>query len=301
MTAVRLRVAVVLGLVVLLVGAGTGTSWALWTASQSIVQTATLGTLTADVQGVDGLATTFSDRSSSVTAAVTFSNTGNAPAAAAVTVGVAPTNTAASTTLKSELTVRAWAVAAASRCTATAAVPSDSTTGSWASPPALGPTSLGAGQTSVWCVRTTPTAKAPASGTVNPSITLTLSAGSWRAAITRSAYQNTAASYPTLQTAVCRPDQGGAYAWLDFDSSSRSTSTRYAPYVGGTRVTSEEQTGDYPHFAFTRDNLPKDPFGDGLITVDIRVMVDGQPTDLFAAGTLRVVYDQYGTRNIQCG
>lgn len=298
--AVRLRVALVVGLAVVLVGTGTGTSWALWSASQSFGQTATLGKLSASLGGVDGLGTTFAEPSSSVTAPVTFRNTGNVAATASVATRLAPTNTAASTTLASEITVTAWPVSSPSNCTADAPVGAGATTGSWASPPALGPSGLTAGASSVWCVRTTPTAKAPARATVNPSLTLTLSAGSWRSSASAGAYQNTAATYPTVQTAVCRTD-GPAYAWLDFDPSSRATATRYATYVGSTRVSNDEQTGDYPHFAFTRDDLPADPFGDGRIAVDIRVMVDGRPTDLMAVGTLEVVYDEYGTRNIQCG
>lgn len=289
----RLTAAVVVGVVVGVVLASGGAAAALWTASATLTEQVRTGAVSLSAGTVDGLQADYAGSTRSLTAPWTFTNSGTV-AATYSTSGVL--SSGSSTELARSIALVAWPVTAASACTASASVGPDRVEGTWATVPNLTGT-LASKASVVWCLRTSIATSSP-TGRINPTLTVSLAAGSWTASpLDRRIVQNN--TIAPVQTAVCRPD-GEAYAWLDFDPSSRETATRYATYVGSTRVSNNEQTGDYPHFAFTRDNLPKDPFGDGTISVDIRVVVDGQPTELMAVGRLAVVYDQYGTRNIQC-
>ncbi|WP_157489657.1 hypothetical protein [Frigoribacterium sp. Leaf44] len=286
--------AVVVGVIVGVALASGGAASALWTASATLTEQVKAGAVGLTAGTVDGLQADYSGSTRSLTAPWTFTNSGTVAATYSTRGSL---SSGSSADLAASIAVVGWPVSAASACTSTAAVGSGSVSGTWSAVPNLSGT-LASKASATWCLRTSIATSSP-TGRVNPVLTVSLAAGSWTATPQdrRIVQNNTIAP---AQTAVCRTD-GEAYAWLDFDPSTRATATRYATYVGGTRISNDERTGDYPHFAFTRDNLPKDPFGDGPIHVDIRVMVDGQPTDLMAVGTVTVVYDQYGTRNIQCG
>ncbi|KQS22572.1 hypothetical protein [Frigoribacterium sp. Leaf186] len=289
----RATAALVVGVIVGVVLASGGAAAALWTANATLTEQVRTGAVALSAGTVDGLQADYAGSTRSLTAPWTVTNSGTVQATYS-TGGVL--SSGSSTELARSIALVAWPVPAASDCIASATVGSGRVEGTWAAVPNMTGT-LASKASVTWCLRTSIATSSP-TGRVNPTLTVSLAAGSWTATpLDRRIVQNN--TIAPAQTAVCRPD-GEAYAWLDFDPSSRATATRYASYVGSTRVSTSEQTGDYPHFAFTRDTLPKDPFGDGPITVDIRVVVDGQPTDLMAVGTLRVVYDQYGTRNIQC-
>ena len=286
--------AVVVGVIVGVALASGGAASALWTASATVTEQVRTGAVGLTAGTLDALQADYAGSTRSLTAPWTFTNSGTVAASYSTSGSLSSGSSAA---LAASIAVVAWPVTAASACTSTTAVGPGSVSGTWSAVPNLTGT-LASKAAATWCLRTSIATSSP-TGRVNPVLTVSLASGSWAATPQdRRIVQNNTIVPP--QTAVCRTD-GEAYAWLDFDPSTRATATRYATYVGGTRISNDERTGDYPHFAFTRDNLPRDPFGDGPIHVDIRVMVDGQPTDLMAVGTVTVVYDQYGTRNIQCG
>jgi hypothetical protein len=231
------RLALFLGLVVLLVGTGAGSGFALWRSSSVVSATATVGALSAQVTGAAALTTTYASRTAATTAPVTFRNVGTVPASWRVDTTVASTTDGASSTLASRVTVLSWPVSAVSACTSAAVVPSGALSGTWAAPPVLPGGTLAAGASSSWCYRTTPTADAPAAGTVTPTLTLTLSAGTWRAAASGALSQGTSA---TLPPQYCT-DAGSWYVTLRYDKTRFPLGTYYGLLVNGHRIQVPDQ------------------------------------------------------------
>ncbi|NRD25581.1 hypothetical protein [Frigoribacterium sp. VKM Ac-2836] len=294
----RLRVALVVGLVVLLVGSGTGTSWALWSASTSFDQTATLGTLSTSVDGVSSLGTTYESRSASVTAPVTLRNTGNVAATGTIQASTAPTNTPASTTLLSEISVVTWPVDSTTACTPSATAPSTALAGTWASPPAPPSVVLPAGGSASWCYRTTPTADAPASATVDASLTTTVTAGSWTASSSAGFSQATADSLPPV---YCT-DTGAWYVTIRYDKSTRPLDTYYGLSIDGTLVADPDQ-GYNGYFQLDAAEISTDLAPDGRVLTRVVVLDQaGAPTSTVVSSGY-VTFGQHSTstaRTVVC-
>lgn len=298
MRATRLRVALVVGLVVLLVGTGTGTSWALWSASRSFGQTATLGMLSTSVDGASGLGTTYASRSTSVTAPVTLRNTSNVAATGTIRASTAPTSTQASTTLLSEVSVVTWPVASTAACTSTATAPADALTGTWASPPTPPSVTLPAGGSASWCYRTTPTANAPASATVEPSLTTTVTAGSWIARSSAGFSQNTADSLPPV---YCT-DNGTWYVTIRYDKASRPLDTYYGLSIDGTLVTDPDQ-GYNGYFQLDAAAISKDVAPDGRVLTRVVVLDQAGKATSTVVSSGYVTFGQHSTstaRTVVC-
>ena len=159
---------VAIALTVMLVLTSTA-SYAVWTASATKGATASPGTLGFVVSGVSDLSGKIKANSLSKTAVVSVQNTGSVP----LTYTLAVTGAAAP--LASRISMQVW------RRGADCATPSNSTTGTLASPPALpaDASSSPAGGTVVLCVRTTLTgAHANSVGlSVTPTVTITGNVG----------------------------------------------------------------------------------------------------------------------------
>ncbi|KQO82583.1 hypothetical protein ASF17_05865 [Frigoribacterium sp. Leaf263] len=274
-----------------------GAAVALWTTSAPAATRVATGAVGLSATDLASLQRDYTASVPAVTGSWSFTNTGTVDADYSTTASLASGSSAA---LASSISVVAWPVARgqtpAAACTASAAVGAGSVSGTWAAPPRLGG-SLAAGASVAWCLRSSTSTSSPL-GRVTPVLTASLAAGSWRApAQERRFVQNN--TVPPRQTATCSSTDI-YYAWLDFDPSDRPIETTYGSFVGSTRVGTATETGHYPHFAFTRETLPKNPYGDGRITVDIRVVVDGVAGAVAATGVVVAGQDPNGLRNIQC-
>ena len=291
------RVALVVALVVAVTGTGAGAGWALWSATASQRVQVTLGKTATSLTGVTPRSTTFADRGAAIVTSFVARNTGTVPADWTLATSLPSASPELSRQFAAAIDVRMWAKTGTSCDVA----PTGALAGTWAAPPT--PTGrLGAGASVEWCVRTVATSAAPADARVNPILSLSVtSGGSWTAVSEiRDFYQLSPTSWPIpVVTATCRP-QGEYYATLSFDPSLRPAETSYAPYVGERRIGTQLQHSSYPEFAFTRDDLPADPFGDAPITIDIRVMTGDVPGAVAARGTVVPVKGTWGERNIQC-
>jgi hypothetical protein len=274
-----------------------GTAVALWTTSAPAATRVATGAVGLGTTDLSSLQRDYTSSVPAITGSWVITNTGTVTADYSTTGALA---SGSSAELASSVTVVAWPVArgqtAGTACTASAAIGAGSISGTWAAPPRLSG-SLAAGASATWCLRSSTSTTSPL-GRVTPVLTASLATGSWRApAQERRFVQNN--TVPPRQTATCSTTDI-YYAWLTFDPSDRPLETTYGSFVGSTRVSTDAFTGHYPHFAFTRDTLPKNPYGDGRITVDIRVVVDGVAGAVAATGVVVAGYDPNGMRNIQC-
>ena len=291
------RVAVVVALVVAVTGSGAGAGWALWTASNSQKVEVVLGKTGVGFSGAEPKSVTFTDRGVPTVTSVRVTNTGTVPSTWTITSSIPSTSSDLSRSLAAAVDVQMWTKGAA-ECGTTA--PAGAVAGTWAAPPT--PTgSLAAGAVADVCVRTVPTAAAPTGARVNPLFHVRMaSTGDWAATNEiRDFYQLTPTSWPvTVAQASCSTD--GYQATLTFVPGPAGEGGTYAPYVGDRRVGAKATSADYPHFAFSRDDLPEVPYGRDPIRVDVRPLSGETPGPVFATGTVRPVYDEFGTRSIRC-
>jgi hypothetical protein len=178
-----LRAAVVLGIIVILVGIGTGSSFAAWTAATSKGATATAATTALSTAGIDALATTYKPGLAGVTTAtlsdtvpVTVTNTGSTP------LGYALTVTGGNATVNGAIALQVWKAGAT--CDATTAPAAGATANTLAAPPALpaDANSAAIGGVVSLCLRTTISAanQATYTGTSTaPTLAVVGSVGTW--------------------------------------------------------------------------------------------------------------------------
>lgn len=190
------RAAVAVAGAVFLSLAGTGVSYALWTATTSVSGSVSTGTVTVGLtaRGLDAMS--FGNDLAPVTGSVTVKNTSRAAGAATVSV----TSTDA---LASGFGVWIWPVSDTSTCATTAGPTSSS--GTWSSASVTG--TLAAGASAAYCVRTAPVDRASVaatSGTVTVAarITAKLAVHSWTATATQPAAMRTDRIYSAVTTAV---------------------------------------------------------------------------------------------------
>jgi len=292
------RVAVVVALVVAVTGSGAGAGWALWTTSNSQKVDVVLGKTDVALTGAEPKSVTFTDRGVPTVTSLRVTNFGTVPSTWTITSSIPSTSTDLSRSLAAAVDVKMWTKGAA-ECGTTA--PADALTGTWAAPPT--PTgALASGATADVCVRTAPTADAPAGARVNPLFHVRMATtGTWAATREiRDFYQLTPTSWPmTVAQATCSANDP-YQAQLTFAPDPAAAGGTYAPYVGDRRVGTKTTSGDYPHFMFTHDDLPEDPYGNDPIRVDVRPMTGEVPGPLVATGTVRPTRDAEGLRGIQC-
>ena len=293
----RLALAVVAGVVIGSTLAAGGAAVALWTTSASVSTRAATGAVALSTTDPTSLQRDYTASVPAITGTWSLTNTGSVDADYSTTGSLA---SGSSADLAASVSVVAWPVprgsTAGASCTASAAVGSGSVSGTWSAPPRL-TGSLAAGASAAWCIRSSTSTTSPL-GRVTPVLRATLATGSWSASPQqRSFVQNNTVA--PRKTATCSTTDI-YYARLHFDPSDRPLETTYGSFVGSTRVGTATETGHYPEFGFTRETLPKDPYGDGPITVDIRVVVNGAPGAIAATGVVVGGYDPNGLRNIQC-
>jgi len=154
-----LRAAAVVALVVVLVGVGTGASFAAWTAAVSKGASVTAATATVTTSGIDALAATYKPGLPGVSTAVltetvpaSITNSGSTP----LTYGISVTG--GNTTLNPLVALQVWKAGAT--CDATTTPPSSATQGTLAAAPALpaDANSAAVGAAIALCLRTSITA-----------------------------------------------------------------------------------------------------------------------------------------------
>ncbi|MFT4134893.1 RICIN domain-containing protein [Microbacterium sp.] len=188
----RHRVALVAGVTAFLVAIGGGAGWAYLTASATATGSISTQAVSVAQTGFSGMGAKYLPSDLTETGSFTVTNTGSVGGTAAVTI-------AAPESWASGLPIRVWPTTAAA-CSATSP-PDSALSGTWAAPPAIS-TTLAAGASIVYCVRTIiPDWKAltstGGSQQANPAIAVSLSADGWVASATGSTHvQQTAGMYP---------------------------------------------------------------------------------------------------------
>ncbi|MBP2457940.1 hypothetical protein ABID70_000505 [Clavibacter michiganensis] len=291
----RARVALLVGLTVLLVGAGSTAGYALWGSSTTTGTSVRAATVAVTSTGFDQLAGAVSSKSPSLTATVVVTNTGTASSPWTGTVS-ATTSSSADRDLAGATRVVAWSTTS-STCSATTSVGSGSVSGTWASPPRISGT-LAGGARATWCVRTT-ASSFPSSGsaTVTGTLGVVLGSGSWTGRATTSATQ-TAAGPTVTGGFACTPQDGNWYVVVGWDTSVSSLESNYNVMVNGTRIATSQ--GYYGKASISGSEVPASLAADGTIRVTVDLLdSQNQVVRQVASGTV-VAFTQSGARGFRC-
>lgn len=200
-----MRHGLIAGITTFLLLAGTGVSYAAWTAGASATTTASAASLSVATSGFDSNAFTFQNHQLATTGGVTITNTtitsSSTPATYAMTLGY--TGSAA---LASALAVSIWSTSDTSGCASVGSLPPGTITGSWdtvaaTSLPVTG--NLVAGASARFCIRVTSAERgglASSAGalSIQPSISATLTIGNWSRSATATTTQQTAWIFPAF-------------------------------------------------------------------------------------------------------
>lgn len=180
--------------------AGGGSAWASWTASAQGTAQVTTPSVSVTQTNFNVLRATYTNSANrqTMSGSFTITNTGSVP-------GVATTTISSTGTAGRGFPIRMWLVPSAASCSLAAVIPDSAVSGTWALTTIAG-TSLAAGQSQIFCVRTTVpvsqrNALASPTGSLTAPGTLTVSLASaetgWTAASApASAPQTTQAIYP---------------------------------------------------------------------------------------------------------
>jgi len=292
----RTRFAALLGVVVFLVLAGTGTGYAYWTASSTVTANAGATNAAVTVAGNAGLTTTYTTTSTGpVIAQLTLGNTGGAP----LTLAVSGTNTNAA--LSGQIALRLWLRSGAS-CGTT--IPgSGVTVGTLAAPPSLpaGATTAAAGASVFVCAATTFTGTfaSYAGQTTTVTLTLTGTVGTnWTATATGAFTQNLSNAAPAF---TCVNNTGSVtISWAN--TSTANTGTIYKSKVNGVYPSNlADRSWYYREFSnqgITGTGLPNNVAG--TYPWIIEETTNGVTTTAYAGQVQVVYYAPWGQWVLQC-
>jgi hypothetical protein len=194
--------ALALGLAALIVvGAGSAVTYALWTASARASSTVSAASLAMTATGFSSNDYTFTNHGTLArTGAFTVTNTTSTDSETAGSFAIALGYTG-NAALASALKITVWAETASAPCAATTAVTSPVVSGSWAAPSGSVSGTLKAGETATYCVRSSTTERSllatpGGSVTIQPKISGTLTVGMWSTSADSVMTQQTQAIYP---------------------------------------------------------------------------------------------------------
>ena len=294
------RGAALVALVVALVGTGTGTGWALWTASVDAASQTTLAKVDLELESSSPRAVDYTATGQSVTTAIVVVNGSTVPvdfrqSATAGTTG------AVSAELATRIDVRVWPAATAS---CTSAVPADAPSGTWASPPIATGTAPASSRVTL-CWRSTAASSAPDRATVNPRFEVTGGSHGWTDwASIEDFYQNTRYATPasTARALGCLTTDSGddtSFATVSWDAP--LDSDQWSLFVGGQRV-GNTVSGQAPtkQHVVTRDMVPASLFPDGRVAVDVRSVAGAEPGPVAWTGDVVVGPNPRGQRQVSC-
>jgi predicted ribosomally synthesized peptide with SipW-like signal peptide len=296
------RAAVILGLVVFLVLAGTGIGFAYWSATSDVSGSVTAGTFEVTLDGVEQLDTVYSSTSPGpVIASLSLGATGSGP------VDFSPTTSSDNASLAEAIRFRTW-LPAGSGCGAS--VPSADITTSTLAAPLLpsGADSVSAPTAIVVCAATDVTetfaSHAGQSTTVTMTLTGALGGSSWTAVDSGFLEQALAGAAPSL---VCVDTTDGSNVVVTWSNSAAApTSVQYravfVPISGG----GETAIIASPSYWYTELWVSAGIFPSvGDYTVLVRMYADSA---LSGAGTLvgqrtvHVTSNEWNTgQRVQCG
>ncbi|WP_209560522.1 hypothetical protein [Frigoribacterium sp. PvP032] len=294
------RGAVLVALVVALVGTGTGTGWALWTASVDAASQTTFAKVDLELESSSPRAVDYTASGQSVTTAITIYNGSTVPADYRLSVVVGTTG-AVSADLPSRVDVRAWLATSAS-CTSD--VPPDALSGTWASAPVTTGT-VAVSSRATWCYRSTVSSSAPDKATVNPRFEVVGGSHGWtdRASI-QDFYQNTryATPAPAARALSCRTtDTGGGTSYATVSWDAPLDSEQWGLFVAGRRV-GNTVSGQAPtkEHVVTRDHVPESVVPDGRVVVEVRSVAGAEPGPVAWTGAVDVAPNAQGQRQVSC-
>jgi hypothetical protein len=291
----RARAALLVGLTVLLVGAGATAGHALWASTATTSTSVRAATVAVTSTGFDQLAGAVSSQSPSRTATVVVTNTGSGSSPWTGTVSAAASTTA-DRSLAGATKVVAWSTSS-STCSATTSVGSGSVSGTWASPPRISGT-LDGGAHATWCVRTT-ASSFPTSGSaaVTGTLGVVLGSGTWTGRASTSATQ-TAAGPAITGGFACTPQDGNWYVVVGWDTSVSSLESNYNVMVNGTRIATSQ--GYYGKASISGSEVPATLAPDGTVRVTVDLLdSQNQVVRQVASGTV-VAFTQSGARGFRC-
>lgn len=201
------RTLMVIALVAGLVAGGGGAAWALWSANATASGQATAAQLQVTTQNFGAISQTWANHSATAsythTGSVRFSNTTDTSSSTPANLGIVFTTPTTNAQLAAALSVRVWSVSTATTCNNSTTM-SGAIGTTWAAPASLTiNTTLTAGETKQWCVRTSASpaerstlATTVGSASVLPRVTGTLSIGIWTTSATANAAYGTQYIYP---------------------------------------------------------------------------------------------------------
>ncbi len=236
-----MRHGLIAGTVTFLLLAGTGVSYAAWTAGASATSTAGAASLAVATSGFDSNAFTFQNHRLGTTGGVTITNTtvtsSSTPATYAMTLGY--TGSAA---LASAIAVSIWSTSDTSGCASVGSLPPGTITGSWdtvaaTSSPVTG--TLVAGASARFCIRATSAERgelASSAGalSIEPSISATLTIDNWSRSATATTTEQTAWIFPAFgpyATAWYQVQNLGTGNCVDVHGATGSTGTGVIDYA----------------------------------------------------------------------
>lgn len=201
------RALMIAALVAGMIAGGGGAAWALWSANATVSGQATAAQLAVTTQNFGAINQSWANHSPvgsyTHTGSVRFSNTTDTTSVTPASLSLDFTTPTVDPQLAASLAVRVWSVSTSTTCTNSTTV-SGAVGTTWAAPAALHiQTTLVAGETKQWCVRTFSTpaerstiATTVGSATVLPRVTGTLSIGSWTTTASANAAYGTQFIYP---------------------------------------------------------------------------------------------------------
>ncbi len=236
-----MRHGLIAGIATFLLLAGTGVSYAAWTAGASATSTASAASLSVATSGFDSSAFTFQNHRLGTTGGVTITNTtvtsSSTPATYAMTLGYS-----GSAALASALAVSIWSTSDTSGCASVGSLPPGTITGSWGtvaatSSPVTG--TLAAGASARFCIRVTSAERgglASSAGalSIQPSISATLTIGNWSRSATATTTEQTAWIFPAFgpyATAWYQVQNLGTGNCVDVHGATGSTGTGVIDYA----------------------------------------------------------------------
>lgn len=199
------RTGLVAAIAAFLVLGSSGVAYAYWSANAALTSTAKAGSIAVSLSGFSSGASTLQytfvndtrARTGSITVTNTSPTTSSTPIPVSIALGYV---SGGSAVLAAKIDVTMWGPTTAASCTSTATPSGTITSGTWASFPSMTDTLI-AGQAKTWCVRASNAERsdiASPTGTISlqPTVTATLTAGTWTATASATTTQNTQYIYP---------------------------------------------------------------------------------------------------------
>ncbi|RII95492.1 hypothetical protein DZF95_00985 [Clavibacter michiganensis] len=288
----RTRAALLVGLTVLLVGAGGTAGHALWASTATTTANVQSATVAVTETGFDQLGGQVTPSTTTRTSTIVVTNTGSTAGTWRGDITTAPRG-ADDRAFASSTAVTAWASTQA--CTPSSTPAPGATTGTWANPPALSGT-LQPGASATWCVRAVTGSSQANAAQVDATLTTVLGQGPWTGRDSGRAVQ-TAPNYPVTGVS-CTTAAGDRAVTIGWDTGTALPNESYGINVGGTRMaTIPASTGKA---SISASQVPIAFLGGSQIPVTVDLLrADGSVLRPVASGTV-VGYSIFFFRGITC-